>query len=291
MKSRFVAKHGRAFVTLSLAPNLRMYVVSLSLFLITSVSLLPSTVEQEIRKNSRCSVSRWSCRASRVTRATNHTAKTRILVPRQYDTECHLTVRVNTRRLLLHLRAAAGRMAEGCREQHRREVNTVPRETPKRGTQSRSKARRGKENGEREREERKRRRSIARCHVSIGCRVRNAKKESTIYGDTEAEWNSTATVRRYFPWLGNYDGSRFLSSLFVFSFLSLVILVSILLRRKSNDFRSDVSRAFCTSPASSSANERRGWTRRTHEKRENEIGQPDCHFPMAGFNAEGGDRL
>ena len=130
MKSRFVAKHGRAFVTLSLAPNLRMYVVSLSLslFLITSVSLLPSTVEQEIRKNSRCSVSRWSCRASRVTRATNHTAKTRILVPRQYDTECHLTVRVNTRRLLLHLRAAAGRMAEGCREQHRREVNTVCRE-------------------------------------------------------------------------------------------------------------------------------------------------------------------
>lgn len=124
----------------------------------------------------------------RTSRATRASAKTRILVLPQYDTECHLTVRVNPRRLLLHLRAAAMRMAGRRREQQRREVNMVPREIPKKGINGRPKARREKERRKDKREgsERKRgegRRAQAEVDSSmflLGVAFRNDKKEGII---------------------------------------------------------------------------------------------------------------
>lgn len=196
----------------------------------------------------------------RTSRATRASAKTRILVLPQYDTECHLTVRVNPRRLLLHLRAAAMRMAGRRWEQQRREVNMVPREIPKRGINGRSKARREKERRKDKREgserkrgegrEGRRRRSIAPCFYWVS-RFVMTKRETLYRGISKLNG-----IPRYFPGLViTTDLFRFDSS------------------PKSNDFRSVVSRTFYVS-ASSWPNETRDSTSTRAQKLNRRSGLP-----------------
>lgn len=76
------------------------------------LSLFPSSPLKQKKKKKKSRKIPVTRRGARC-RASNHAAKTRILVLRQYDTdEYHLTVRVNTRHLLLHLRAG-GSYANG----------------------------------------------------------------------------------------------------------------------------------------------------------------------------------